>query len=224
MISPFSHTDSSTETPHFNTLFESIINEKFNQDEGAEKYMELYDEMVWQFIKELTSNPDGRQKWEVLPAEKVKAVWNDYAKYQFVRDEEAIEEFALTMVRNTAKLQVNTEMAGHSQMDPKEIWSHATDMELTDELEEKIGDFILDNNGQWRISDYGLNKLVPLAFDILSGVDAETKLVDMDRMLQICHMRSDLAAMYIEGGSDTLTDMFKRPGDVYKDAMIKEWD
>ena len=211
---------SNSKTPSFDIMFESLINES-NDESGMWKYQELYDEMINQFINELTANPDGRQKWEVLPAAKVKEIWNDYAKYRFVRDEEAVNELAFTMARNTAKLQVNTEMAGHSQLDPNELWQMDREEDMPQELDDKMGDWMLTDEGQWRISDYGLNKLVPFAMALLNDKEtAEEKLIDMDRMLQICHQRGDLALNFIEGGSNTLTEIYQSPSETSAKAMI----
>lgn len=212
-------------TPRFETLFESILNES-SDDEAFYKYIDLKDAAMQRFINEILSNPNEPQKWETLPADKVIALWRDYAKYRAVRDPDAVNELAFTMAMITAKLEVNTEMSGHTQSDPKELWRDNYGEEMPPEIDEKIGDFILDPKaGQWRISDAGLDKLVPFAIALLSNESPEEKLVDMDRMLQVCHMRSDLAANYIEGGTDTLDTLFKpeeRPTGVTSKSLIPD--
>lgn len=58
--------------------------------------------------------------------------------------------------------------------------------------------------GQWRISDYALDKLYSLANDLLKTSSSDEKLVIIDTILSVTHQRSDLAALFIEGGQQSL--------------------
>ena len=57
------------------------------------------------------------------------------------------------------------------------------------------------------ISDYGLNPLLTLLGKLLRSEVAEESLVIIDKMLNVVHMRSDIASWFVEGGSDALSSL-----------------
>jgi hypothetical protein len=62
----------------------------------------------------------------------------------------------------------------------------------------------LYSNGQFMISDYGLPVLLELADKLIPEKDINKILVLINRILDVTHPRSDLAELFIEGGSETL--------------------
>ena len=167
-------------------------------------------------IGEFLQNPDGKQPWEVVPAAQLKKVWNAYMKNGMVTgfNEKIIDSIADRMITNIARLNANTELAGHARVSSKSLYED-NGYEFNEELhEEKFGDYITDpTSGQWRLSDYGLDKLAQLGFELSTADTAEKKLVIIDQMFNVAHQRSDLAALFVEGGSATLSELFARPSD-----------
>ncbi len=85
---------------------------------------------------------------------------------------------------------------------------------LPDELEEynlteeNINyDYFDDENGMARISDYGLEPLFKLLCKLVEDKTSESKLVTIDRILNVVHQRSDIAGWFIEGGSNSLLEL-----------------
>lgn len=88
-----------------------------------------------------------------------------------------------------------------------------SDFELNDFQERKLrqrfidGIYTEDKNGAYMLSDYGLPKLESILLKIMSEKTPEQKLCLIDQFLNVVHQRSDLAAFFIEGGSNTLTKL-----------------
>jgi hypothetical protein len=57
------------------------------------------------------------------------------------------------------------------------------------------------------ITDYGLKPLRVLAIELYRENDPKKKLMLIDRILNVTHQTSDLAAWFIQGGSNSLNDL-----------------
>jgi len=197
------------------TKFEQFIKESVSED-AMFKYYDIVDEESNDLFNEMMTHEKGeRQKWEVIRAPRLIKIWNDYVTLGFVRDEKGLDDIADRLVRNVAKLELNTQMMGHTSHGW--LYDEWKDMyELSDEDYEKIKEivdsaddpFFDDENGSWRLSDYGLGPLQNLAGQILDAETPEEKLILIDQALNVCHQRSDLASWFIEGGTSTLNKLF----------------
>lgn len=157
-------------------------------------------------IAEFLENPHGKQPWPVVPSARLLKIWNDSARFGFVRDERGIDDIADRMISNAIRLQVNTELCGHTHRDPVDVVDDVfDDIEWTDELDELFGDYCEDEYGMWRISDYALDGLMDDAIELFATDDHGKKLEIIDRMLQRVHARGDVASYFVEGGSTTLS-------------------
>ena len=63
----------------------------------------------------------------------------------------------------------------------------------------------LFTNGRYMISDFGLPVLLKLADKLIPEQDPNKILVLINRILDVTHPRSDLAELFIDGGSETLS-------------------
>jgi len=137
---------------------------------------------------------------------RLKKIWKDYVKYGVVHDEEGLNEIANKMLDNLAKLQAVTDLSGHSQITMKEISEECGIETLPEDSSDFYFNFLETKYGT-PISDYGLNKLWDIAFQIAKAKDAKDKLLLIDQMLNVVHQRGDLAALFIEGGSSSLSNL-----------------
>lgn len=64
-----------------------------------------------------------------------------------------------------------------------------------------------NKNGQLRISDYGLKPLWKYAEQLIKTKDPIKKIQYIDQMLNVIHMRGDIAGYFVEGGSVVLSDL-----------------
>jgi hypothetical protein len=189
------------------------INKFLNEDDIDWSLYELKDEILREVIGgflDAREKGGGKQPWSVIPFPRLKKIWEDHIKYGFVRDTKGMDMFENIFTRNILKLYANTELAGHTQSD---MADELNDYDQTmDSIWDRtgnynFGDYIVGSNGQYRISDYGLEPLGNLLAQLRKEQDYEKKLPIMDKMLNVVHQRSDIAEMFIEGGSNSLNKL-----------------
>lgn len=108
-------------------------------------------------------------------------------------------------------------MCGHTQMNPiHDIKAYFEGGLIPDdqldaycELFEKCyWDWCEDpSNGHCRISDYGLEPLHKYLAELRKLGKPEQRLAKVDQILSVIHMRSDIAAWFVEGGSKALSQL-----------------
>ena len=95
--------------------------------------VDLYDkqsEMKYDMLNDflLNNNADFTKRilWKVVPAARLKKIWNDYIKYGIVRDEKGLNYISGIMIRNALNLDNLTYLSGHTSGDPnydfEEAW------------------------------------------------------------------------------------------------------
>lgn len=138
--------------------------------------------------------------WPLLSKDKVHRVWSDFSQDGYVRDERALEEIYASLRDNAVRLRNATTVAGHENMNPADY--------LEDDLDpaehQKFCSWLVEHEGGWRISDYGL---APLYTALALAFEARTpaaKLKFLDRALSVTHMRGDLSRFFIAGGRNSV--------------------
>lgn len=63
------------------------------------------------------------------------------------------------------------------------------------------------------LSDYGLEPLLKLLYELLNSDDMDKELIIIDKILNVVHQRSDIARWFIEGGSSSLSMISGYAGD-----------
>jgi len=76
--------------------------------------------------------------------------------------------------------------------------------EFLDEVKHMDDYLPLFSNGQWVLSDYGLKPLYNLGEELANSNDVTEIIVLINKILDVSHQRSDLAELFIEGGSESL--------------------
>lgn len=153
-------------------------------------------------------NKGDKQTWTVVSFPRVKKIWEDYSRLGIVRDERGMDDIVQQIITNIARLQANTYLAGHESQNPNEdVENHGVDLQ---DFEDNFADFILDETGQWRLSDYGLDKLVKIADELLDAKTAEEKLLLVDKVFNVAHQRNDLPKLFIQGGTRSLNTLAGR--------------
>lgn len=192
----------------------TMIMESDPEEEAWYKYYEVQDEVKHEILSSFAKSKLGdRQPWTVIPFARLSKIWNDYANTGIVRDVRGLESIKDIVIRNIAKVTVNTELAGHTQHDPIDDFEEYDINEVSYPIEDSkkpvldFGDYILDEHRQWRISDSALKPLHKLVSEILQTEKPEQQLVLIDRILNICHQRSDIASWFIEGGDRNLSKL-----------------
>jgi hypothetical protein len=146
------------------------------------------------------------QKWNPIPLSRIKHTWQSYSELGFVRNARVVDDIADDIVQKIATLDANTTLMGHTPIDPVEALD-AYGLKMSNALSDKLTDYLTTEKGNWRISDYGLEKLQKIAVDIIASKTPEEKLLLIDRVLNVVHQREDLAAWFVEGGRNSLDEL-----------------
>lgn len=245
-----------------------------------EEYDRIKEQILHNFLYKNNENLTKRILWNVVPAARLKKIWEDYIRVGVVRDERGLNMISAIMIANALKLQISTMLSGHTSEKPEydfeEAWGdyiddyigrvipqkyvdvdqteipfnnpnlphvkkekpkefyrnpnydniknipfenyvseHEDDLnpdEMKNDLMEILIEhfyeyYLIDSKGIDIMSDYGTQPLVDLAFELAREESLENKVVIIDKMLNIIHQRSDLAAWFIEGGSQALSNI-----------------
>ena len=142
-------------------------------------------------------------KWEVFPFARLKKIWDDRIRMGFIRDEAGLDMIIDSMLTNLARLTASTHLSGHSRENPDAIAAEHNYPPLGDDF---YDNFLYTRYGL-PLTDFGLDPLFRLADELLKTDDYDTKMSLVALMLQVTHMNGDLAAFFVEGGSDSLDSL-----------------
>ena len=276
-----------------------IINEEFNKllqeyakDDDIdwdiyEKREDIAREILSDFLYNNNDNFTKEISWRLISYPTLKKVWEDYMKYGFIRSTKPLNTIESIITDNILKLDVLTEMQGHTPVDPDEEFFKEEFYSLIDDYlqyksqqksddssqleidfekgsgsgmqkqqtkinpnqyEMKVYDFfdkiIKENNitdpneikeelfealkdrffdyytedsktGQPYLSDYGLEPLQKILIQLRNTPedDIDRRIILLDKILNVVHPRSDLAALFVKGGSKALSDLSASPSE-----------
>jgi len=170
-------------------------------------YYDEHDQNILDQVYDFNNSKSGdRQPWRLIPAKRLKKIWRDTAQMGFVRDEKGLKMIEDIIIENVRKVHANTILMGHTTHSPDAYLEDiGGSMNETDEHD--YGDWAADEKGSWRISDYALGKLINGCMELMYAKTPEEKLTKIDWILNVIHMRSDIAGWFVEGGSQTLNEL-----------------
>lgn len=177
----------------------------------AEDHVDRYDRALRDIIDSYRAG-GKTYKWPAVDDARLKRIWLDYGKSGVVRDAKGMQAITDRLLDNIARLRVSTELMGHDRADPKDILNDSFDEEFTDIDVTKIGDHLTDKHGNYMLSDYGLPQIEKLYEPLYFAKTPEEQLHVADKILNIVHQRSDLAAMFVKGGRKTLSEIANQGG------------
>jgi hypothetical protein len=152
--------------------------------------------------------PGSMMSWNVVPFPRLKKIWEDFMKHSVIHDEKGLMRIRDMFIDNIARLQAATDISGHSQYG---MGGEGTDHPVVKDDDIDFYQDYLDTPHGTPISDYGLKPLWNLAHELMTTQDPTETLVLLDRMLNVIHCRGDIASLFVDGGSDSLNELFGRP-------------
>jgi len=183
--------------------FESIADVYYRVDDEQESILrEFYDKK---------RKPKTMMSWPVIPFARLKKIWNDYARMGVVRDERGMDDIANQMLKTLSRLQAATDWSGHSSGDMDERAKELGFKPIGDRNDDFYWHFLETPHGT-PISDFGLPRLWKIAEGLPGARTPEEKLLIVDQMLNVIHQRGDMAALFVEGGRKSLSQLSARPG------------
>lgn len=189
----------------------------YNRDEDIdysqfEREDEIKREMFNDFLYHNTPDFTKHVPWTVIPFPRLKKIWEDFMTYGSVRDTRGLEMIEDIIQTNILKLYVNTELSGHSEVDPK------YDFEEYGYTEQDMEDFwsYIDKISDYAFNDFGGRRLglTTLLGQVRKARTPEEKLPILDQILNVVHQTSDLASYFVEGGSSALSQLSGSPSQV----------
>ena len=175
---------------------------------AQEEYLDIEDTEKSNILREFNEARKNRkakpnsQPWSTIPAARLIKIWKDYAQYGVVRDERGMDEIVNRIIKNIARLAINTEIVGHSAIDPEQDYEEDLKYYNIKKKDMERLRYFIQND---KFSDYALAPLQKIAFDLLKARTYEEKLLLVDKALNIVHQRGDIAAVFVEGGRKTLS-------------------
>lgn len=201
------------------------------EDHPYYDYVEDYD--AYYVLNEFFDNPQGKQNWGVLinPDMYAKAL-RELSRFGKLTNStfpsKYVYQWMGIIMKNTAILVVNTELAGHTQHgfpidDVVDIAENRFGISLeptydacSEWLEEQgLYDWMQMPDGSDAWSDFGLEPLWKVIEEYDESLPPEKVLVLVNRALDVYHQRGDMASIFIQGGSKVLSKIaeeIKRDG------------
>jgi hypothetical protein len=209
----------------YNILFENIKSRNIHINESSDdeyskfyEYLEDYDE--YYVLNEFFFNKKEKQDWGVLinPDMYAKAL-REFTKHgKLVRfPSKYVYQWMGIIMKNTAILCSNTNLAGHSGYFPGDLVAELAasidgivigeDYEEGSEWLEENGlyDWMQMPDGSDAWSDFGIEPLVKIFKEYNDDLPPEKVLVLVNRALDVYHCRGDMASIFIQGGSKVLS-------------------
>ena len=180
---------------------------EIDNDDGFFDFYEIRATVFRETIAEIIAGVK-KQEWILVPFNRVKKIWADYARLGFVRDIKGINNIADIVFNTIVKISSNTELCGHdSHIDVDTLEDYG--INSSDEWLELIGEseYFDDDNGQLRISDYAVQPLTKLALKLKYETKPETQLFLIDQIFNIVHQRSDIASWFLKNGTNDLLEL-----------------
>ena len=211
----------------YNILFENIKSRNIHINESSDEDWPIYydyltDYDAYYVLSEFFNNPQGKQDWGVLinPGMYKKAL-SEFTKYGKLINfpSKYVYQWMGIIMKNTAILRANTDLAGHSSQFPGyEVAEYAENIdgieiepdygEGSKWLEEKgLYDWMQMPDGSDAWSDYGLDPLEIIFAEYDEDLPPEKVLVLVNRALDVYHQRGDMASIFVQGGSKALSNI-----------------
>jgi len=177
-----------------------------------EKLDEIKSETLYGFLDD-KKRGIKRQPWTLIPFARLKKIWEDYMTYGHVRDTRGLEMIEDIIQSNILKLWVNTELVGHTEVNPDEDFEGAG---YAEQDKEDFYDYVGNRFSDYAWSDLGGTRkgLTTLLMQLRRAKSPEEKVPIIDQILNVLHQRSDLAAEFVEGGSLALSQLSGSPSQV----------
>jgi hypothetical protein len=196
-----------------------IIKENYDDRPIFYDYLEDYD--AYYVLSEFFSNPQGKQDWGVLinPQMYHKAL-KEFTRFGRLTNStfpsKYVYQWMGIIMKNTAILIANTDLAGHSMGFPSEEVADFAEridgIELNGDydegsewLEEKgLYDWMQMPDGSDAWSDFGIEPLCEIIKEYNEELPPEKVLVLVNRALDVVHCRGDMSSIFIQGGTKSL--------------------
>jgi len=216
-------------------------NKKINEsNDGWHIFYDYLVEYDAQYVlDEFFDNPNGKQNWGVLinPEMYAKAL-RELSRFGKLTNStfpsKYVYQWMGIIMKNTAILCADTDLAGHSQSFPidavVDIAEYRFGIDLEPEYdacsewldEQGLYDWMSMPDGSDAWSDFGIDPLMEIIKEYNEDLPPEKVLVLVNRALDVYHQRGDMASIFITNGSEALSKIAKQTQKSMKKIYITE--
>lgn len=185
-------------------------------------YFEQYHQAECDVLHQALTYKKGRKlTYSRIKPLQLKLAWESYMRMGVVLRPNIIDSIQEIVVYNTCILSICTACMGHDTYNG--IDDLVSTYELNGYQKRKLRyvfeswsawSFATFSNNQPLLSDFAFNRLNPLVISLIQEEVYEKKILILDRILNVVHQRSDLAELYVEGGSNTLSILSASPSEL----------
>lgn len=104
-------------------LIIEVVKRLMEYDRSYQESWEVFDEYEREIATKIVHEiADGveHERWRLIPFGRLQRIWNEFARFKFIRDEKGMEMIRNICISNTARLYVNSVLVGHTERHPKE--------------------------------------------------------------------------------------------------------
>lgn len=207
-------------------------------DDGEHPFYDYLEEYgAYYVLEDFFDNPNGKQNWGTLinPEMYAKAL-REFTKYGKLIHfpTKYVYQWMGIILKNTAILCTNTDLAGHSQSFPiddvVDIAEYRFGINLEPNYEacsewldeQGLYDWMSMPDGSDAWSDYGIDPLMKIIKEYSEDLPPEKVLVLVNRALDVYHQRGDMASIFVQGGSKALSKIAEETRKGTKKIIIGE--
>ena len=207
-------------------------------DDGEHPFYDYLEEYgAYYVLEDFFDNPNGKQNWGTLinPEMYAKAL-REFTKYGKLIHfpTKYVYQWMGIILKNTAILCANTDLAGHSQSFPiddvVDIAEYRFGINLEPNYEacsewldeQGLYDWMSMPDGSDAWSDYGIDPLMKIIKEYSEDLPPEKVLVLVNRALDVYHQRGDMASIFVQGGSKALSKIAEETRKGTKKIIIGE--
>ncbi len=199
-------------------IIESLIPSRLTEGDddypyAAADFHERVDDQMADMVLEFKAKTGrGRISWPRIASEPLTKIWLVYGKRGTIFDEDGLDKIADQAMNLIARLWAYTQISGHDSVDVRPDVEDVYGRSLSDEEWEKFQSMLEDEKGNYLVSDFAFRWLKPLYDSLYNAKAPEEKLLVLDKIFNVIHQRSDLAGIFVQGGSATLRKIAEQGG------------
>lgn len=186
------------------TSWKNILKKPISED-ATYTYLEIKDDVMRRMFDELLSK--RKQTFNLIKGAQIKRIYDEHKNLGFIKSEKLLNDIIEKLIKSTAQLETNNLLAGHEQYSAydeyKEQYGDEEDLISKEDFEE-----LADKYVPWdSYSDFGTKWALEIVGRLIDAKTDDDKIILINHLFDVIHQRGDFAEFYVEGGSQTLSQI-----------------
>jgi len=189
----------STQIPSFKTIFQTA-SDIDKMEEAMWDRQDIEDRIKDNFLNQV----DQKQSWRVIPKRDLVRLWREFSKYKFVRSESLLYRIAEICLDNLNKIISNSYLMHYDE-------ELGGTFETNEGELQRWNDYVSDPEGHGRYTQ-SIGNFQAAWSKLIQATTPEETLLAIDYTLNVVHGIGPAARWFVEGGTNTLTEIFEYQG------------